>query len=367
MEGMSINGLVALCGFGLGIVFGAIVQRTNFCTMGGISDGVLMGNWNRFRAWMLAIAIAIIGTQALQMTGVINLSKSIYQTANFGWAGAIIGGLMFGFGMVLGGGCGNRTVVRFGAGNLKSLVVLLMLGLFAYMTLRGLIALARVELEGATNVDLRSAGLATQGIPDIVSAVLGVSMAVIRPVIAAIAAVALLVFCFKSAAFRTSGRDIAAGLVIGAVVIGGWYITGVIGHDEFEPTRLESVTFVAPVGQSLQYLMTFTGSKINFGIAVVGGVIAGAFLMAKLRGEFRIEAFGGAADMLRHLVGGALMGTGGVLALGCTIGQGITGNSTLALGSLIAILSIIAGGVLGIRYLEEGSLGGAVKAVFARG
>jgi uncharacterized membrane protein YedE/YeeE len=367
MEGLSVNIVVALCGFGLGIVFGGIVQRTNFCTMGAISDGLLMGNWDRFRAWMLAIAIAMIGTQALQMAGLIDLSKSIYQTANFGWAGAVIGGLMFGFGMTLGGGCGNRTVVRFGAGNLKSLVVLIFLGIFAYMTLRGLIALARVELEGFTNVDLRSVGVGTQGIPDIIAAISGASASVIRPIVMAVVVAALLVFCFKSPSFRTSGRNIAAGVVIGAIVIGGWYITGIIGQDEFDPTRLESVTFVAPVGESLQYLMTFTGAKINFGIAVVGGVIAGAFLTSKLRGEFRIEAFAGPGDMIRHMVGGAFMGTGGVLALGCTIGQGITGNSTLALGSAIALTSIIGGGVLGVRYLEEGSLGGAVKAVFARG
>jgi hypothetical protein len=159
----------------------------------------------------------------------------------------------------------------------------------------------------------------------------------------------------------------AAGLIIGLLIPAGWYATGVIGFDDFEPTALGSFTFVNPTGESVMYLMTFSGATINFGIAVVGGVIAGAFLMALATKTFAVESFTSADDMLRHLTGGALMGTGGVLALGCTIGQGITGMSTLAIGSVIALLSIIAGGVYGMKYLEEGSLGGAFTAILSRG
>ena len=147
----------------------------------------------------------------------------------------------------------------------------------------------------------------------------------------------------------------------------GWYATGVIGYDEFEPLPLTSYTFVAPAGNAIQYLMTFTGSTIDFGIAVVGGVIVGAFVAAMATGRFAIESFSDAGDMLRHMIGGALMGMGGIMALGCTIGQGVTGMSTLALGSVIALLSIIGGGVFGMKYLEEGSFGGAFKAILARG
>jgi len=177
----------------------------------------------------------------------------------------------------------------------------------------------------------------------------------------------LLWFCFGNAAFRASRRDIAAGLILGALVPAGLYATGVIGYDEFEPLPLTSYTFVAPVGNAIQYLMTFTGSTIDFGIATVGGVIAGAFLAAKASGRFRFESFMAAGDMLRHMIGGALMGMGGIMALGCTIGQGLTGMSTLALGSVIALASIVAGGVFGMKYLEEGSLGGAFRAIIARG
>jgi len=174
-----------------------------------------------------------------------------------------------------------------------------------------------------------------------------------------------LVFCFKDPQFRKSHRDIIAGGIVGILIPAAWYITGVIGKDDFDPTPLTSFTFVAPSGDAIQYLMSFTGSTINFGIATVGGVIVGSFLMAKSRGEFRIESFTTADDFIRHIIGAALMGTGGVLALGCTIGQGITGMSTLAVGSLIALASILVGGVFGLKYLEEDSFSGALKAMFS--
>ena len=358
--------LVGIGGFLIGLVFGAVAQRTNFCTMGGISDLVLMGDGRRFRAWVLAIAVAIIGTQALHFAGLIDINKSIYLTSNFGWLGAIIGGLMFGFGMTQAGGCGSKTLVRLGSGNLKSMVVALVLGVFAYMTLRGLIALARVQVE-TTNVDLKAHGLSNQNLGEMAGHTLGLAAGPARAIAAAVLALAFLVYCFKDAEFRKSGSNIVAGLVIGLTAVAGWYVTGVLGADEFNPVALASITFVAPVGESLQYLMTFTGSTINFGIAVVGGVIAGSFLMSLMTGTFQVESFADRSDLVRHLFGGALMGVGGVMALGCTIGQGITGMSTLALGSLIAWLSIMAGGWLGIKYLEEGTFLGALRAAFVRG
>ncbi|NQV56769.1 MAG: YeeE/YedE family protein [Rhodospirillales bacterium] len=366
MEDISTKVIVVSLGFVLGIVFGATAQRTNFCTMGALSDIVFMGVWNRFRAWMLALAIVMIAAQWMHLTGVIDLGKSIYLSANLGWAGAIIGGLMFGFGMTLAGGCGNKTLVRLGAGNMKSLVVFLILGIFAYMTLRGLIGLARVELEAATVIDLKAAGFASQSIPHILATLFGAAQETMSWAVTGIAAAALLIFCFKDRNFRSSPTDIAAGIIIGGVVAAAWYVTGVIGFDEFEPTQLESFSFVNPSGNSIQYLMTFTGATINFGIATVGGVITGAFLMAKMRGEFHIESFTAADDFLRHISGAALMGTGGIMALGCTIGQGITGMSTLALGSLIALASIILGGVWGLKSIEEGGAVAGLKAIFAR-
>lgn len=366
MDGLSVTTIVGLGGFAVGLVFGAAVQRTNFCTMGGISDLVLMGDGRRFRAWLLAIAVAIIGTQALHFGGLIDVNKSIYLTPNLGWLGAIIGGLMFGFGMTQTGGCASKTLVRLGSGNLKSLIVMLVLGIFAYMTLRGLLALPRLQIE-TTNIDLTTRGLHDQNLGEMAGAAIGVPAAYARAGVAAVVALLFLVICFKDAAFRRSPANIVGGLVVGLCAVAGWVVTGILANDEFNPVQLASITFVAPAGDSLQYLMTFTGSTINFGIAVIGGVIVGSFLMAMATGSFTLESFVDRNDLMRHLGGAMLMGAGGVLALGCTIGQGITGMSTLALGSLLAWLSILGGGYLGIRYLEEGSFGGALRAVFARG
>ena len=366
MDEIPVTTIVAAWGLALGMILGATVQRTNFCTMGAISDSVLMGSHSRLRAWLLAIATAMVASQALHGAGLVDLGRSIYLMPNLGWLSAILGGVMFGFGMTLAGGCGNRTLVRLGAGNLKSLVVALVMGIFAYMTLRGLIGLARVELEAATNIDLAAAGLPSQGIVDLLAAASGMNGNALRTAVTLVVAGALTWWCFKDASFRRSPGDLAAGLIVGLTVPAGWLITGVIGNDEFDPVPLFSITFVSSTADGVQYLMTFTGATINFGIGLIGGVIAGALLASLLGREFRLEAFSSADDMLRHLIGAALMGVGGILALGCTIGQGITGMSTLALGSLLAWLAIMAGGVLGIRYLEEGNLVGAVRALLLR-
>ncbi|MCB1491563.1 MAG: YeeE/YedE family protein, partial [Rhodobiaceae bacterium] len=304
--------------------------------------------------------------QGMDAAGLVELDESIYRTANLGWLPAIVGGLMFGFGMTLAGGCGNKTLVRAGGGNLKSIVVLMILGIFAYMALRGLTGVFRVQLEQAANVDLGELGYETQGIDHILASMLSMDAGLIRWVIVAVVVLGVLWFCFKDSEFRSSPRDIAAGLIIGALIPVGWWITGVFGYDDFDPTPLSSFTFVAPTGESIQYLMTFTGASINFGIATVGGVIVGAFIASIASREFRVESFTDANDVLRHMVGGALMGTGGVLALGCTIGQGLTGLSTLAVGSVIAWLSIMLGGVVGLKYLEEGSFPGAFRALLSR-
>ncbi len=367
MDGWEATMVVGIGGAVIGLVFGATAQRTNFCTMGGISDRVLMGDGRRLRAWVLATAVAIIGTQLLAFGGFLDIDRSIYLTANLGWLGALLGGLVFGFGMTLTGGCPSRTLVRLGAGNLKSLVVVLVLAIVAYMTLRGLIAPARIAFEGAANLDLAAHGVRSQSIGELAAAVSGVGEAAAEAVIAAAAVAALLYFCFRDASFRRSPANLTAGIVIGLTVVAGWVVTGILAFDEFEPAPLASITLVAPVADSLQFLMTYTGATISFGVAVVGGILAGSLLMSLITGAFRVESFSDRDDLVRHLAGAAMMGVGGVLALGCTIGQGVTGMSTLALGSVIAWLSIIGGGYVGIRYLEEGSLGGAIRATFVRG
>jgi uncharacterized membrane protein YedE/YeeE len=363
---LSVTVKVASAAFAAGIALGAIAQRTNFCTMGALSDLVFMNDARRLRAWFLAIAVAMLGTQLLVGTGTVDLSKAIYLTPNLGWAGAILGGLMFGYGMTMAGGCGNKTLVRLGGGNLKSLVVVLVMGVTAYMTLRGLFALGRVEIENATTVNLAKLGLAGQGMPDLIAKASGLAIGTARTALVAILGGGILVWCFKDAAFRGSPADMIGGLLVGLLIPAGWAITGILGFDDFEPAAVASFTFVSPTAESLQYLMTFTGATINFGIAAVGGVVVGAFVAAKAKGGFHLESFTDVHDLLRHLVGATLMGVGGVLAMGCTFGQGITGLSTLALGSLIALVSIVAGGLWGLKALEEGSVAGGLKALLSR-
>ena len=343
---------VALWGFLVAVAFGAIANKTNFCTMGAVSDWVFLDDKNRLRAWFLAIGIAVLGSQFLQSQGHIDLGKSIYLAANFGWLGHALGGFLFGVGMTLAGGCGQRTLVRVGSGNLKSLVVLLMMAITAYMTLRGLLAPLRINVVEATNLDLAARNIPNQGIATLLRAATGVEDAnILRWAVAAVAGLGLAIFSLASADFRKSFMDLLAGVSIGLFIVAGWYITGKIGFDEFEPVRLESYTFVSPVADNLQYLMTYTGSTINFGIASVFGIIVGSFLYAVVTRKFLIETFASRGDMINHIVGGILMGFGGVLALGCTIGQGVTGMSTLALGSLLTLVAIIFGAALTMKVL----------------
>ncbi len=342
--------VVALWGFLIAIVFGAVASKTNFCTMGAISDWVNMGDTGRLRSWFLAIGIAILGAQGLQAAGYIDLGKSVYLTSNFGWLGHLLGGTLFGIGMTLGSGCGQRTLVRVGGGNLKSLVVMVMLGISGYMTMRGLFGVFRMNVIEATNINLGAYALSSQGTPALIAGVAGLeNLRLIGVVTAVVIGLGLVVFALASASLRRNFDNVLAGLVIGLCVVAGWYITGVVGFDEFEPVRFESYTFVAPVSDNLMYLMTFTGAKITFGVAAVFGVILGAFLYSIATGKFHIETFNSRADMIRHLWGGVLMGFGGVLAIGCTVGQGITGMSTLALGSVITLVSIIFGSALTMK------------------
>ena len=349
MEEWSVVHKVALWGFWGAFLFGIIAHKTHFCTMGAISDWINMGSLHRLRAWLLAMAVALLMSQLFQALGWIDLSASIYLSTNFGIGGYIVGGFLFGVGMTLGGGCGQRTLVRTGGGNLKSLVVLLVLGLTAYITLRGLLAGVRIEVFEPLSMDLSEYALADQSLASVLVAVSGLAPESVAKGLAVIIGLALLIYTLKDKDFRTSGDAIVSGLVVGLLVAGAWLVTGVVGNDDFDPVRLETLTFIAPVGNMLNYLMTWTGSTIGFGIAVVFGVLAGSLAYAVASGNFRIETFSSRGDMLNHLYAGVLMGFGGVLSLGCTIGQGVGGFSTLALGSVVSIVFIVFGCALTIK------------------
>jgi len=348
---------VSLLAFALGIIFGAVANKTNFCTMGAVSDWVNMGDKSRLRAWLLAIGLATVLSQVMQGLGLVDLGSSIYLTTNFGWLGYILGGFLFGVGMTLASGCGHRTLVRVGGGNLKSLVVMLFLGISAYMTMRGLFALARVNTVDKTNIAL---GTVDQGMGTLIAAAIGLQdTALISWLVTIVVGGGLILYALANREFWRNLNNPLAGVMIGLIIPAGWYVTGVVGFDDFEPVRLESFTFIAPTAETLQYLMTYTGSTISFGVAAVFGVILGSFLFVLFTGKFHLEYFTTREDMLRHIFGGVLMGVGGVLALGCTVGQGITGLSTLALGSLLTLFSIIFGSALTMKveYHELDDIG----------
>lgn len=344
--------------FALAFVFGAVGNKTRFCTMGAVADVVNMGDWNRMRMWLLAIAVAILGASGLQLAGLIDLSKTIYTAPGFTWLSYLIGGFLFGAGMTLGSGCGSKTLIRIGAGNLKSLVVAIMLAITAYMTLKGILAVLR-----AAAIDPVGATLAGgQDLPSLAAGAFGIDKRFALAVLALAISAALLTFVFKARDFRTFD-NVLGGVVVGLVVVGGWYLSGHIGYLPEDPAtleekfiatnsgRMESLSFVAPQAYFLELLLLWSDKSrvMTFGIATVPGVVAGSLAWALATRSFRLESFRDAEDLISHLIGGALMGFGGVLALGCTIGQGLTGVSTLALGSFLAFFSIIAGATLTMK------------------
>ena len=353
---------VAALGFALAFVFGVVANKTHFCTMGAISDIVHMGSWGRMRMWLLAIAVAIAGANALSLLGLVDLSQSIYPRPRLIWLSHIIGGVTFGFGMTLASGCGNRTLVRIGGGSLKSLVVLAFLGISAYMTLKGLFGMARVNWIEPFAIDFTA--MQGQDLPAIGHHFFGFSKNGLQVIIAGAIAAVLIFFVFKDRDFRCDRQLIFGGLVIGALVVAGWYVSGHIGYGE-NPETLETVffgtntraaesfSFVAPVAFALEILLLWSDSSlaVTFGIASVAGVILGSATYALISRRFRWQGFTDIADMRHHIIGGILMGFGGVTGLGCTIGQGITGVSTLALGSFLTLFSIIAGAVFAMKYL----------------
>jgi uncharacterized protein len=363
MQELDINALsqqVLWAAFGLAFVFGALAQRTHFCTMGAIADIVNMGDWARMRMWVLAIAVAMLGFNTMVFLGWIDAGKTLYAAPRLLWLSNGVGGLMFGFGMVLASGCGSKTLVRIGAGNLKSLVVFVVMGIAAFATLKGITAVLRVATVDSVAITLASG----QDLPSLLAPSLGLGKQQLALLLGAVIGGALLLW----AVLRAEGRSadvLLGGVGSGAVIVGIWWVSGVLGHVAEDPNtleevfvrstspqRMEALSFVSPMAYSLDWLMFFSDTSKVLTIAIVAtlGVVLGSAVYALATRSFRWEAFRGVEDTSNHIVGALLMGVGGVVALGCTIGQGLSGVSTLSLGSFIALAAIIAGAVLALRY-----------------
>ncbi len=355
----ALHAQVLLAAFGLSVLFGAIAQRTHFCTMGAISDVVLMGDWSRMRMWLLAMGVAVIGFNGMVALGWVDAAKSIYGGTQLLWLSTLVGGALFGFGMVLASGCGSKTLVRIGGGNLKSVVVFLVLAVTAFATLKGITAVARVATVDTVFVTLPPG----QDLPSLLSAGLGMS----KPLLAAICGLVIGLALVVWALIRPEARNattLLGGLGIGAVIVGVWWVSGRLGYLSENPETLqeafvgtnsqhmESLSFVAPVAYTVDWFLFFSdrSKSLTIGIVAVFGVVVGSALMALASRNFHWEGFRDASDTGTHLVGGALMGVGGVTALGCTIGQGLSGVSTLSLGSVIALLSIVGGAMAALRW-----------------
>jgi len=340
---LPVANIVVYAGLLIGLLYGAVALLSGFCLLSGLRGWWARGDSRLIRTYALALGVAIAATQLLASRGVIDLGKSIYLQPSFSAPLMFVGGLLFGYGMVLANGCGSRALVLLGRGNLRSFVVIIVLGITAQMTLKGLIAPGRIAVLQLSQTTPKIIAL-----PPLL-ALTGISESFARTLAASVIAGALIIFAFAHAPFQRSWGQIAAGLTVGLLVTAGWFTTGYLGADDFNPAAVTSLTFIAPIADAVQYAMLSTGLSLNFGITMVAGVFAGSLATALSTRRFEWEGFTSPRHMLRSIGGAALMGAGGAMAYGCSIGQGLTGLSTLALASFVAVAGILLGSAAGLR------------------
>lgn len=365
--------------FVIALIMGAVANKTNFCTMGAVSDWVNMGDTGRMRAWVLAIAVGVLGVMALEAAGMVNVTNTFppYRQMNFPWLENVLGGLLFGIGMVYGSGCGNKTLVRIGGGNLKSIMVLLVIAVIAYYMINPFPGSDKTLYSTLFYSWTNPTAISLTTNQDLGAMLFGDNAATGRIVMGAIVGLVLLGWAFKSADFRGSFDNILGGVVIGLAVLAAWYVTSNVmvnadgdvlslqGYaqewdlyapaDAVQPASIaalssQSFTFINPMGQTLGYAMNgFNSALLTFGIMALAGVILGSLLWSLVSRSFRIEWFASGRDFVNHLIGATLMGFGGVLSMGCTVGQAITGFSTLALGSILTFIAIVLGAAVTMK------------------
>ncbi len=354
-----LNQQVLLAAFVFSCLFGAIAQRTHFCTMGAVSDIVNIGDWQRMRQWAMAAGVAMLGFGVLVYLGKVDAAKTLYSGSRVLWLSALVGGLLFGFGMVLASGCGSKTLVRIGGGSLKSLIVFIVMGVAAFATLKGITGVVRVATVDVVAINT----VAYNSISITASSLFGLKIQAMQVLAALLVGGGLIVWALLSKEFH-SFDNLLAGIGIGLVITAMWWVSGSLGYiaehaetlqEAFIGTnsgRAEALSFVAPVAYTVDWLMFFSDKSkvLTLGIISVFGVIAGSAVVALATKSFRWEGFGSTEDVANHLVGAVLMGIGGVTAMGCTVGQGLSGISTLSTMSFIAVAAIIAGAVIAFKY-----------------
>jgi uncharacterized membrane protein YedE/YeeE len=339
-----------LAGIVIGSVMGFAARRYHFCTMSALERHWYANDSSGLRSWVLAAAVALLLTQTMAVLGWIDISGSFYLTEPLYIAGTIIGGIMFGVGMALVGTCGFGAIIRLGGGNMRALVVLTGIALAALAAQRGLTGHARVALLDPLSLDLDRFGGQSAGA--LLSRLVGFD--VTFP-FAVLVVAALFFWIFRDAAFRHDREKLISGATIGAGISAGWFATSYFSERLFDPVQIEAGSFVMPLGDAMLQIITVTGALPDYGVGVVAGVLIGATLSAWRSNDMRWEACDDARELSRHLLGAFLMGTGGVFALGCTIGQGVSAVSVMAVSAPIAMLSIAFGARMGLAYLLEGS------------
>ena len=342
--------LTPLLGVLAGIVLGFVARSTHFCTLSALERHWYAGDSSGLRTWVLASLSALIGTQALAAAGLADLSASFYLSSDFPWTGSIAGGFLFGIGMALVGTCGFGAVLRLGGGSLRALVVLAVIGLSALAAQRGILAVVRVPFVDDLAMSLPGSG--SQSVGAIVSHLTGLPL---QTFVAALVAAGGLAWVFGSASFRKQGAKILSAVIIGGVIAFGWWATTFAASLSFEPVQIEAGSFVVPVGDSILQLITYTGTWPDYGVGLIAGTLLGAVAAALWKRDIRWEACDDARELGRHILGGTLMGIGGVFAMGCTVGQGISAFSTLAVSAPVVMLSMAMGARVGLAWLVEGS------------
>lgn len=337
--------LLAIVGLAGGVLLGLAARLGRFCTLGAIEDFLYQNSDLRLRMWGFAIGIAGLGTFALIGIGALDPSQTIYHLAPWSPVFAILGGLMFGYGMSMAGNCGFGALARFGGGDLRAFVIVLVMGISAYAMLSG--PLAQVRLAGLTLTEISTQ---SRSYPQLISHATGLSATSIG---LTICAVITLFSIWSRDALRAPKSLFWAGMV-GVAIISGWAGSQWVATVGFSANPVVSHTFTSPLGETLLFIMTSSAGGLSFGVGSVFGVLCGAFAGSLIKGHFRWEACEDPRELKRQVLGAMLMGFGAVLALGCTIGQGISAFSLLTLNAPIVFVSIFLGAAFGLRQLITG-------------
>ncbi len=336
-------GLFGLLG---GLLIGALVQRARLCTFGAMEDALVGHDWRRMKVFGLALALALLTTQALVVSGNLDIDRVTYLPPSLPLVGLVLGGLMFGIGMALVGTCGFGSLIRLGTGDLRALIVVIVFGMVAYTALRGVLSGFRIgvieqwalPMPGPSHSDMPTQAARLLGFDPRLALTLALSAG-------------LIALALADRRLRRAPRLLLAGCALGLVTGLGWAATG-WWSDPFDlHQRPQSLTFVAPIARALFGVLAGQDSLVDFGIASVIGTVLGALAATLFAREFRWEAFDDHHEMRRHLGGAVLMGLGGVLAGGCTIGQGLAAGSLLALSAPVALASMMLGARIGIAVV----------------